>query len=158
MLQTRAFLSLWESLRFSDSKRTKTALVARGYQKTTVRLWPPSTATPHPTEPSAEEWEGISAWCVRYPAEMLLWANGGVDAGPASVFDGTIKSLSKLYQADPDSPFQNLRHETKQRYVYSLNDADLRAHRPTVVGHQVPHTLAANRPVLRNPGCRPESR
>jgi hypothetical protein len=27
MLQTRAFLSLWESLRFSDSKRTKTALV-----------------------------------------------------------------------------------------------------------------------------------
>jgi Phage integrase family len=96
-------------------------LVERGYPKTTYRLWPPSAVSPHPTEPTAEEWEGISAWCMRYQAEMLLWANGGAANGPTSVFDGTIKSLSKLYQTDPDSPFQNLRHETKQRYGYSLN-------------------------------------
>ena len=32
MLQTRAFLSLWESLRFSDSKRAKTALRRQTYR------------------------------------------------------------------------------------------------------------------------------
>jgi len=95
-------------------------LVARGYSKTTRRLWPPSTAIQHAPEPSPEEWEGISAWCVRYQAEMLLWANGGVENDPASIFNGTIKSLSKLYQTDKDSPFKGLRYKSRQRYAERL--------------------------------------
>jgi hypothetical protein len=94
-------------------------LVERGYHKTTYRLWPPSTVSPHPTEPSSEEWEGISAWCVRYQAEMLLWANGGVENDPASIFDGTIKSLSELYQTH-ESKFKTLRYQVQVDYARRL--------------------------------------
>lgn len=95
-------------------------LVAKGYPKTTYRLWPPSGTSPHPAEPSPEEWEGISAWCVRYQAEMLLWANGGAETDPASIFDGTIKSLSRFYQTDTDSPFKSVRYRSRLRYVNRL--------------------------------------
>ena len=71
-------------------------------------------------EPSPEEWEGISAWCVRYQAEMLLWANGGAETDPASIFDGTIKSLSRFYQTDKDSPFKTLRYKSRLRYANRL--------------------------------------
>jgi hypothetical protein len=85
-----------------------------------VRLWPPSAATEHPLEPTIEEWEGIGAWCRRYQAEMLQWARGGVPDDPLSIFDGTIKSLSKIYQTDRDSPFHNLRHVSYTNYTQRL--------------------------------------
>jgi hypothetical protein len=100
-------------------------LVARGYPKTTFRLWPPSAANPHPPEPTPAEWEAVSAWCVRYQAELLLWANGGVATDPNSIFDGTIGSLSKLYQTDPDSGFKNLRHKTSLSYASKLRAIEI---------------------------------
>jgi hypothetical protein len=52
---------------------------------------------------------------------MLLWANGGTKTDPASLYDGTIKSLSTLYQTDKDSPFKNLRFKQRQRYTNRLH-------------------------------------
>jgi hypothetical protein len=50
--------------------------------------------TPAPTR---AEWEVISAWCVRYHAEQLLWARGGVEDDAKSLFDGTIGSVIEIY-------------------------------------------------------------
>jgi len=91
-------------------------LVARGFPSKAYRLWPPSTTiargteAPPPTEPTAEEWEAIAAWCERYQCEMLLWANGGRSDDPASLFDGTITSLIRIYQTHDKSKFKKLRH------------------------------------------------
>jgi hypothetical protein len=95
-------------------------LVDRGYPKMTYRLWPTSGANQPPLEPTYEEWEVISSWCEKYQSEMLLWANGGVVTDPRSAFDGTIKSLSSIYQTDPDSPFKNLRFHQRLRYARRL--------------------------------------
>jgi hypothetical protein len=68
-------------------------LMERGYQGKTVRLWPSDRVPPQQSEPTRAEWEVISAWCVRYHAEQLLWARGGVEDDPRSLFDGMIGSL-----------------------------------------------------------------
>jgi len=51
---------------------------------------------------------------------MLRWGNGGVKTDSASIFDGTIKSLSQVYQTDPDSPFKGLRYKSRLRYANRL--------------------------------------
>jgi hypothetical protein len=84
------------------------------------RLWPPSGVTPPPLEPTYEEWEAISAWCEKYQTEMFLWSNGGATTDPKAIFDGTIKSLSSIYQTDEDSPFKNLRYKQRLRYTNRL--------------------------------------
>jgi integrase len=99
-------------------------LVERGYPSTTRRLWPSSTVSQHPPEPTLEEWEAISAWCVRYQAEMLLWTKGDTQFDPGLIFDGTVGSLIKLYQTDPDSEFQNLRYKTHLSYASKLRALD----------------------------------
>src|SRR5262249_51310121 len=83
-------------------------------------FWPTSQTLPQQLEPTPEEWESIAAWCCKYHAEMLIWSQGGMPDDPASVFDGTLKSLSQLYQTDPDSRFTNLRYRQRQRYANRL--------------------------------------
>jgi integrase len=83
------------------------------------RLWPPSGVNQLPLEPTYEEWEVISSWCEKYQTEMLLWSNGA-KTDPQAVFDGTIKSLSTIYQTDEDSPFKNLRYKQRLRYTNRL--------------------------------------
>jgi hypothetical protein len=95
-------------------------LMERGYQGKTVRLWPSSSVPPQQSEPTRADWEVISAWCVRYQAEMLLWANGGVPDDPQSLFDGTIGSLIEIYQKHEKSPFRRLRYKTSLHYGSSL--------------------------------------
>lgn len=51
---------------------------------------------------------------------MLLWANGGVQDDPKSVFDGTIGSLIKIYETHKRSPFKTLRYKTHLSYASSL--------------------------------------
>lgn len=96
-------------------------LVGRGFPKTTRRLWPPSGMNPLPREPTHDDWEVISGWCEKYQAEMLLWSNGGAKTDQQPLFDGTIKSLSTLYQTDPDFPFKGLRYRSRQRYAQRLS-------------------------------------
>ena len=93
-------------------------LVERGYSKTTLRLWPHSTE-PLP-EPTRAEWEEISAACERRQSEMLAWANGSSTADLRAAFNGTIRSLSAIYQTDEDSPFKNLRYVQRGHYTRRL--------------------------------------
>jgi hypothetical protein len=95
-------------------------LTERGYQGKTVRLWPSSSVPPQQGEPTRAEWEVISAWCVRYQAEQLLWARGGVKDDPQSIFDGTIASLIEIYQTHKRSPFRKLRYEAHRTYALRL--------------------------------------
>jgi hypothetical protein len=92
----------------------------RGYQGKTVRLWPPDRTPPQQSEPTRAEWEVISAWCVRYHAEQLLWAHGGVEDDPKSLFDGTVGSLIEIYQKHKKSPFKAVRHATQLTYATNL--------------------------------------
>jgi hypothetical protein len=92
----------------------------RGYQGKIVRLWP-STRTPlQQSEPIRVEWEVISAWCVRYHAEQLLWARGGVEDDPKTLFDGTVGSLIEIYQKHKKSPFNKVRYSTQIVYTDNL--------------------------------------
>src|SRR5262245_28548635 len=84
-------------------------LVERGYPKTTYRLWSSTALTP--SEPTREEWEEISARCERLQSEMLRSVSGGDKADTKFVFDGMIKSLSRLYQTHEESKFKTLRYQ-----------------------------------------------
>jgi hypothetical protein len=95
-------------------------LVARGYQAKTSRLWPGTNVPPAQSEPTRAEWEVISAWCVRYHAEQLLWVRGGVEDDPKSLFDGTIGSLIDIYERHKKSPYKKLRHGTAIEYAPRL--------------------------------------
>ncbi len=95
-------------------------LTERGYQGKTVRLWPGDSVPPRQSEPTRAEWEVISAWCVRYHAEQLLWARGGVEDDPKSLFDGTVGSLIEIYQKHKKSPFNKVRYDTQIAYTDNL--------------------------------------
>src|SRR5713101_3930684 len=90
-------------------------LMKRGYPGKMVRLHAPKE-----TPPTRQEWETISAWCARYNAEQLLWAHGGDESDPNSLFDGTIGALIEVYQKHKNSPFQELRHDSQKQYTGAL--------------------------------------
>ena len=50
--------------------------------------------------------------------ELREWIAGRGRSTPE--FDGTIAGLSRCYQADEDSPFRAVKHNTRQDYIYSL--------------------------------------
>ena len=84
-------------------------LVAKGYRPSSVRLHCPDTS------------EGrlqLSARCYVLQAEMLLWAANGDNTKPS--YDGTIKSLSRLYQTDEDSPYKGLKWNSAENVTKSL--------------------------------------
>jgi hypothetical protein len=91
-------------------------IVKRGYAVKTVRLWPPSSDVRR-LEPDADEWALIGSRCLKYQDEMLEWANiGQRDHDPRAIYDGTVASLVKVFQTDPDSPYRNLRPHTRKSY------------------------------------------
>lgn len=91
-------------------------ILERGYAIKSVRLWPPSEDTTR-AEPDAEEWLTIASQCERLQSEMLEWGSAGPkNWDPRAVYDGTIKSLIRVFQTDPDSPYANLRTQTRKGY------------------------------------------
>jgi len=54
--------------------------------------------------------------CERYEREQEIFLNGVPDAE----FDGTLGALLKKYQADPDSPYQNLRPSSRRPYDHYI--------------------------------------
>jgi hypothetical protein len=110
-LRRRGWVLMWSP---------RSDLIKRGYQGKTKRLWPSDRTPPQQSEPTRAEWEIISAWCVRYHAEQLLWVRGGVEDDPKSLFDGTIGSLIDIYQKHKKSPFKRLRYETSVQYAGGL--------------------------------------
>lgn len=84
-------------------------LVARGYRPSSVRLHLPDTP-----EGRAQ----LSARCYVLQAEMLTWAAGAPTV--SATYDGTIKSLSRLYQTDEDSPYRGLKWNSAINVTKSL--------------------------------------
>lgn len=94
-------------------------IVERGYSLKSARLWPPS-ASPR-LEPTADEWFEIASSCARLQSQMLEWGNcktTGFD--PRAIYDGTMKSLIRVYLTDPDSPYRELRDAAQYSYSSGL--------------------------------------
>ena len=74
---------------------------AAGYEPKTVRL--------HYDTP-----EERASRCRILTAELLEWL-ARTDAPDEINYDGTIRSLIRAYQTDPDSPYQEVKESTRQR-------------------------------------------
>ncbi|AWB22680.1 integrase [Methylobacterium currus] len=86
-------------------------LVKRGYEPKTVRL-------PYRLD-EPDDAPLLSAACLRLQAEMLEWSSGHLR--DPNRFDGTIRSLSRRYQTDPESPFnRRLKHTTREKDAHVL--------------------------------------
>jgi hypothetical protein len=92
-------------------------LVKRGFRPATQRLWPPS-ANPTATMTDADQ-KRIADECGRLQNEMLAWANGSY-LEPQKAFDGTLASLVAAYKADPDSPYHDLRFDSRRTYAQHM--------------------------------------
>ncbi len=84
-------------------------LVKRGYRPSSVRLHYPVT-----TEGRVQ----LSSRCQILQAEMLAWASRGNHAAPS--YDGSFKSLSRLFQTNEDSPFQSIKWNSQENILKSL--------------------------------------
>lgn len=51
---------------------------------------------------------------------MMLWARGGVESDPNSLFDGTISGLLTVYEKHTESPFNRLRFATQSKQALVL--------------------------------------
>lgn len=88
--------------------QARTDLIVRGYRPKNIRLWIGK-------EPNEVEREWIIDRCLALHADQVFWAGGGVKG--TATYDGTVKSLIRCYQTDPDSKFQKIRHYSKIFYV-----------------------------------------
>jgi hypothetical protein len=64
----------------------------------------------------ANDESALIARCERLQAEMRLWLSGIANFGPP--FDGTIGSLLRIYQTDPESTYHKLKPSS--RYPYDV--------------------------------------
>src|SRR5262245_36376030 len=78
----------------------------KGFPDKTVRL---------PANASDDE---IGELCREHTALLLKWIED-VESGrdPDIRYDGTVKSLSQLYQKHPESPFHEVKRNTRESYV-----------------------------------------
>lgn len=64
--------------------------------------------------------EEISQRCRILTSELKLWlSNRG--KGPKPIFDGSVKSLIHVYRQTPESPYHNIKHNSRTMYDESLN-------------------------------------
>lgn len=84
-------------------------LVRRGYRPSSVRL--------HYSETSDGRTQ-LASRCQILQAEMLAWAARGDHGAPT--YDGTIKSLSRLFQTNEDSPFHSMKWNSRENFLKSL--------------------------------------
>ncbi|MBB3937894.1 site-specific integrase [Aureimonas phyllosphaerae] len=80
---------------------------SEGYQTPTIRI--------HATDETE-----IAALCARYTAEFLEWLSDKDDPRPCR-FEGTIKALTTLYRKNPDSPYHDLKPNSRAMYDESLD-------------------------------------
>jgi hypothetical protein len=79
----------------------------RGYPNRTVRL------------PKEADEETIGELCRAHTAKLLAWL-AGPERSDGVVYDGTLRSLSRLYQRHPDSPFHEVKRNTRKNYADNL--------------------------------------
>lgn len=84
-------------------------LVKRGYRPSSVRL--------HYAE-TPEGRASLSSYCNRLQSEMLAWATRGQHCAPS--YDGSMLSLSRLFQTNEDSPFRTMKWNSRANVLKSL--------------------------------------
>lgn len=84
-------------------------LIARGFRPSSIRLHYPDTADGR---------RALSARCHILQAEMLAWASRGGESSPG--YDGTIKSLSRLFQVGEDSPYRSMKWNSRNNVTKYL--------------------------------------
>lgn len=98
-----------------------------GYRNYSVRL------------PSDADDETISRLCHEHTARLRAWL-GDMEAKtqtvPRALYDGSIVSLCRLYQQHPDSPFHEVKRNTRDSYVDSLKVIE------ATIGHWIVRRLA----------------
>lgn len=98
-------------------------LVERGYSLKSARLWPPTAS--RRLEPTPDEWNEMASSCTRLQGQMLEWGNCKAEAfDPLAIYNGSMRSLVKVYRTDPDSPFQELR-TARHSYSSSMDTLDV---------------------------------
>ncbi|MFG1374174.1 hypothetical protein V5F32_18500 [Xanthobacter oligotrophicus] len=65
----------------------------------------------------------IAAKCRVLQAEMLTWQRDG-SAPRAAAFDGTFRSLIRIYETERSSPFHDLKERSRGFYLYGLRLLD----------------------------------
>jgi len=90
----------------------RTDLLERGFKPASRRLW-------SGLEPTELERAYVSDQANRLQGEMLIYGRGGLPEAP-SPFDGTLRSLIKCYETDPDSGFRKLRYQIRKNYGHVL--------------------------------------
>ena len=69
--------------------------------------------------PSGVDPEALCELCRDHTTRLLDWIANS-ERGAQFGYDGTIRSLSRLYQRHPDSPFHDVRRNTRKAYTDSL--------------------------------------
>lgn len=62
----------------------------------------------------------VAHMCRKLTAELREWL-AAKGKGPAPIFTGTLKSLIAVYRQTPESPYHQIRHNTKGMYDESLD-------------------------------------
>lgn len=94
---------------FREYWEARADLVKRGFRPSVVRLHYPDT-------PGGRG--ELSARCLVLQAEMLAWASRGGESAPG--FDGTLKSLSRLFQINEDSPYLGMKWNSRENVTKCL--------------------------------------
>lgn len=71
-------------------------------------------------QPNETEIAYIQDTCRRLQDEMLVFGRGGIPTTVSAVFDGSLRSLIKCYQTDPDSRYHGLRYRVRKNTDYKL--------------------------------------
>lgn len=90
-------------------------LVKKGFKPSTVRIHFDPADFSHQAK--------IAAKCRVLQAEMLAWLRDG-GAPRAGAFDGTFRSLIRIYQTERSSPFHDLKERSREFYLYGLKLLD----------------------------------
>lgn len=62
----------------------------------------------------------IAQRCRVLTSELKLWLSD-LGKGPQPIFDGTIKGLIQVYRKTEESPYHNIKHNTRRMYDQSLD-------------------------------------
>jgi hypothetical protein len=84
--------------------QARTDLVQRGFLPKSQQVYVGE-------QPNETETAYIQDTCRRLQDEMLVWGRGGIEA--QNQFDGSLKSLVRCYQTDPDSTYHKLRYKVR---------------------------------------------
>ena len=65
--------------------------------------------------------ETLAALCLEYTARLHVWiAEAGKEHLTFTRYDGTVLTLSRIYQEHPELPFHEVKHNTRKTYTDSL--------------------------------------